>query len=291
MNISADSVKELRERTGAGMMDCKKALSDCEGDMNKAIESLRKHGLAKAAKKAARSAAEGLVGQFIINDKLIAMADVNCETDFVCKTDEFQNFVKNVTAHVAKTNPENMETLLASSMNGKKISDIQTEMVAKIGENIGVRRFAVKKIGDGKTKAGCYVHAGSKIGVIVIFTDPSGKLNDTAARDVAMHVAAMSPAHIRRSEVSKEFIAKEKEVFQAQMAQEKKPPEVMEKIIEGKLNKYLSEICLEDQVFIRDPSGKMTVSQMLKVVDPSVKISEFVRFQVGEGVEKKKQEA
>ncbi|MBI2974195.1 MAG: translation elongation factor Ts [Deltaproteobacteria bacterium] len=260
MNISADSVKELRERTGAGMMDCKKALSENSGDINKAIESLRKHGLAKAAKKASRSASEGLVCQFV-SDKLIVMADVNCETDFVCKTDEFQNFVKNVTAHIAKTNPENMEALLASSMNGKKLSD------------------------------GCYVHAGSKIGVIVIFEDPSGKLSDTAARDVAMHVAAMNPTYVRKSDISKEFIAKEKEVFQAQMAEEKKPPQVMEKIIEGKLNKYLSEICLEDQIFIRDPSGKTTVAQMLKTADASVKIREFVRFQVGEGVEKKKQEA
>ncbi|MBI2092673.1 MAG: elongation factor Ts [Deltaproteobacteria bacterium] len=290
MNISADSVKELRERTGAGMMDCKKALSENSGDINKAIESLRKHGLAKAAKKASRSASEGLVCQFV-SDKLIVMADVNCETDFVCKTDEFQNFVKNVTAHIAKTNPENMEALLASSMNGKKLSDIQTEMVAKIGENIGVRRFAIKKAGEGKTKTGCYVHAGSKIGVIVIFEDPSGKLSDTAARDVAMHVAAMNPTYVRKSDISKEFIAKEKEVFQAQMAEEKKPPQVMEKIIEGKLNKYLSEICLEDQIFIRDPSGKTTVAQMLKTADASVKIREFVRFQVGEGVEKKKQEA
>lgn len=280
MTISAETVKELRERTGAGMMDCKRALSDSGGDMEKAIDSLRKAGLAKAAKKASRSASEGLVCLKIDND-VITMVEVNCETDFVCKTDDFQSFVKNVTNHVSATKPADMDALLASQMNGKKLNDLQTELVAKIGENLGIRRFAIKKAGAG-IKVNNYVHAGSKIGVVALFEDPNNKLTDAAAKDVAMHVAAMNPQFVRRGDVPEDVIAREKEVFKGQMANEKKPPQVLEKIIEGKLNKYLSEICLEDQIFIRDAQGKQSVGNMLKALDPAIKIKEVVRFQVGE---------
>lgn len=283
MNISAETVKELRERTGAGMMDCKRALCDCSGDIEKALDSLRKQGLAKAAKKASRTASEGLVAE-VVDNNLVAMVEVNSETDFVCKTDEFQKFVKDVAAHVAKTAPKDMDALLAGTMNGKKIADIQTEMVARIGENIGVRRFMVKKF-DGKAlKIGCYTHAGSKIGVVVLFNDPNGKLSDVAAKDTAMHVAAMNPQYVRKGDISEAVIAREKEIFKGQMANEKKPPEVLEKIIAGKLNKYLSDICLEDQLFIRDATGKQSVGQMLKQLDSSVKIMEFIRYQVGEKI-------
>ena len=283
MNITADTVKELRDRTGAGMMDCKKALSDSKGDMEKAIDFLRKQGLAKAATKAARTASEGLVA-IIVQDNMIVMTEVSCETDFVCKTDEFQNYVKDMTNHVVKTKPKNIDELLNSWMNGRKIADIQTEMIAKIGENLGAKRFTIKNT-DGKAiRESHYVHAGSKIGVVVLFDDPAGKLTSDAGRDVAMHVAAMNPQYVRKSDVSEAIIAREKEVYLAQMANEKKPKEVLEKIIIGKLNKYLSEICLEDQVFIRDPSGKETVSQMLRKLDGAIKIKEFVRYQVGEKI-------
>lgn len=281
MNISADVVKELRERTGAGMMDCKRALVDCSGDIEKAIDNLRKAGLAKAAKKASRNASEGLIGS-VVTPTAITMVEVNCETDFVCKTDEFQKYVKDLTDLVANSKPANLEGLLNSNLHGKKIADIQTEMVARIGENIGARRFITKNFDGNATKASIYVHAGSKIGVTVLFDDPNNKLTDTASKDVAMHIAAMNPTYIRKTDVAETTIAREKEVFSAQMANEKKPPEVLAKIIEGKVNKYLSEVCLDDQIFVRDPSGKQTVSQMLKTVDSAIKVKEFIRYQVGE---------
>lgn len=287
MNISAETVKELRERTGAGMMDCKKALADNSGDMEKAIDSLRKAGLAKAAKKATRAAAEGLIG-VSISPNSVTMVEVFCETDFVCKTDQFQAFVKNVTEHVTKTNPKDMDALLASTMGGKKLGDFQTELVATIGENLGVKRFVTKNFDGKNVKMGNYMHAGNKIGVVAIFDDPANKLTPDAARDVAMHVAAMNPQFIRKSDVSEDVLVREREVYKAQMANEKKPPQILDKIIEGKLSKYLSEICLEDQIFVRDATGKQTVSQMLGALDKSIKIKEVVRYQVGEGVEKKK---
>ncbi len=282
MTITAEVVKDLRERTGAGMMDCKRALAETGGDMEKAIESLRKAGLAKAAKKAGRTASEGLIGELATANS-ITMVEVACETDFVCKTDQFRNFVTNVTSHVSKMNPKDMDALLQSSFEGKKLIDVQNSMVATIGENLGVRRFAVKKFDGKATKGYSYVHAGSKIGVIAIFDDPNNKLTETAGKDVAMHVAAMNPQFVRRSDVSTDVIEKEKEVYKAQMAKENKPPEVLEKILIGKVNKFLSEVCLEDQIFIRDTTGKQSVSGMLKALDPSIKIKEVVRLQVGEG--------
>jgi len=283
--ITAETVKELRDRTGAGMMDCKRALSDAAGDMEKAIDALRKSGLVKAAKKASRAAAEGLLGNIETNDHSI-LVDVTCETDFVCKTDDFRNFVKKITDHVAAAKPADMDALLASNFEGKTVQDTLTELVAKIGENIGIRRFVVKNTQG--IKAATYIHAGSKIGVIVTFDDPNNKLTNEVARDVAMHVAAMNPVAIRKSDVPADVIEREKEVFIGQMANEKKPAEVMAKIIEGKINKYLADICLEDQIFVRDTTGKLTVASMLKALDGSIKIREIVRYQVGEGIEKKK---
>ncbi|OGQ48263.1 MAG: translation elongation factor Ts [Deltaproteobacteria bacterium RIFCSPLOWO2_02_FULL_47_10] len=281
MNITAETVKELRDRTGAGMMDCKRALGETGGDLEKAIDCLRRQGLAKAAKRAGRSASEGLVGSLVAKDSII-VTEVNCETDFVCKTDEFQKFSKEITAHVANTNPKDMDALLNSTMHGKKVKDLQTELIAKIGENLGVRRFVVKDISGKNVKHSQYIHPGSKIGVAVIFDDPDGKLTDEAGRNVAMHVAAMNPQFVRKSDVPEAVLAREKEVFLGQLASEKKPPQVLEKIVVGKLAKYLSEICLEDQIFVRDPAGKQTVQQMLTSAAPKVTIKEFIRYQVGE---------
>lgn len=281
MTISADVVKDLRERTGAGMMDCKRALADAGGDMEKAIDALRKSGLAKAAKRSGRTAAEGLIGEMVSANTTI-LVEVNCETDFVCKTDEFRNYVKNITEHVSKTQPKDMDVLLASTFNGKKLSDLETDMVSKVGEKLGVRRFVIKHHDGKTTKAFSYLHAGSKIGVIAVFEDPNNKLTESIGKDVAMHVAAMNPQFVRKSDVPETVIAQEKEIYKAQMATEKKPPEVLEKIILGKVNKFLSEVCLEDQIFVRDTTGKQSVSSMLKALDPAIKIKEIVRMQVGE---------
>jgi len=282
MAITAETVKELRDRTGAGMMDCKRALAENSGDIEKALESLRKQGIAKAATKAARVAAEGLIGNYATPNS-ITLVEVNCETDFVCKTDEFQKFVKDLAEHVFKTAPADLNTLLAGTFGGKKLEDYQKELVAKIGENLGVRRFATKKF-DGTAKGVQYIHAGSKIGVVAVFEDPSNKLTTEAGRDVAMHIAAMNPQYVRKSDVPESIIAKEREICLAQMVNEKKPQAILEKIVDGKVNKYFGEVCVEDQVFVKDTAGKQTVAQMLKAIDPSLKIKEFVRFQVGEGV-------
>lgn len=283
MNISSETVKELREKTGAGMMDCKRALVETSGNMEKALDQLRKQGLVKAANRSTRIAAEGMISMAVDGDA-ITMVEVNCETDFVCKTDDFQNYVKSITLHIIKTKPASIDALLSSSMNSQKISDTQTALVAKIGENIGVRRFAIKT----GVKKGTYIHAGSKIGVVVTFDDPSNKLTNEIARDVAMHVAAMDPQYVRKTDVPESFIAKEKKLYAEQVANEKKPAEVLEKIIAGKLNKNLADICLEDQLFVKDPLGKQTVAQMLKGCDPQIKIKEFVRYQVGEGMKSTK---
>lgn len=283
MNITAETVKELRDRTGAGMMDCKRALAATNGDIEKALDDLRKQGLAKAASKSARKAAEGLIGKHADNTS-VTFVEVNCETDFVCKTDDFQNFVKDITEYIVKTKPASLEALLAADFHGKKLEDYQKALVAKIGENLGVRRFITKTFDGKATKGITYIHAGSKIGVVVVFEDPAGKLTEEVGRDVAMHVAAMNPHFTRKEEVPADVIAREKDVYRAQMAAEKKPPQVLEKIIEGKVNKYFSEICLEDQIFVKDTTGKQSVNQMLKAVDPAIRIKEFVRYQVGEGV-------
>ena len=287
MSISPSMVKELREKTGAGMMDCKKALSESNGDLEAAVEFLRKKGISTAAKKAGRTAADGLIGTFVSDDaKLAVMVEVNCETDFVTKLEDFQDFVKKVPMVVRDSNPANLDDLMGAPYEGTTVKDAQTGLVAKIGENLGVRRFAKVKV-DGSGKLANYVHAGSKIGVIVAFDDPAGKLDETTAREVAMHVAAMNPRYVNRDDVPESVIAKEKEIMMAQMADVKKPPEILEKIVTGKMGKVFTEICLEDQIYVRDPDGKATVKGWLEKVDKGIKIQSFERLQVGEGVEKK----
>jgi elongation factor Ts len=287
MTISPNTVKELREKTGAGMMDCKKALTEAKGDIEAAIEVLRKKGISTAAKKAGRTAADGLIGSFMSRDsKLAVLVEVNCETDFVTKTEDFQNFVSTVTNLVRDLNPTSLDQLLSAPFGKSTVKDAQTALVAKIGENLGVRRFARVKV-EGGGKLATYVHAGSKIGVIVAFEDSSDKLAGITAREIAMHVAAMSPRYLRRDDVPESVIEKEKEIMLAQMANLKKPPEIMEKIVDGKIGKVFTEICLEDQIYVRDPEGKATVGQWLGKIDKSIKIKSFERLQVGEGIEKK----
>lgn len=287
MDISASMVKELREKTGAGMMDCKNALSESKGDMEAAFELLRKRGIALAAKKAGRTAADGLIGSYIGDgNSLGVLVEINCETDFVTKTEHFRGFVDRITDIVREKDPRDLDALFSINHGGKTVRDIQTEVVAKIGENIGVRRFERVSV-DGKRKLAQYIHAGSKIGVMVVFSDPNGKLDDTTAREIAMHVAAMHPQYVRRDEIPAPVIAKEKEIMLAQMGDVKKPPEILEKILSGKIGKFYTEVCLDDQIYVRDPDGKASVGGWLKKIDGSIRIDSFTRLQVGEGIEKK----
>jgi elongation factor Ts len=268
-------------------MDCKKALGEASGNMEEAVEILRKKGISTAAKKAGRTAADGLVGVFIDGDgKSGTIVEVNCETDFVTKLEDFQNFVGDVAKIVDEKKPTDLDALMETEYEGKTVKDAQTALVAKIGENLGVRRFFRVEADDAQKLAN-YIHAGSKIGVIVKFTDPAGKLDETTAREVAMHVAAMHPQYVSKEEVPESVIAKEKEIMLAQMNDVKKPPEILDKIITGKMGKLFTEICLNDQVFVRDPDGKSTVSKWLNKIDGGITIDSFVRVQVGEGVEKR----
>jgi elongation factor Ts len=288
MGITSEMVKDLREKSGAGMMDCKAALKETNGDPVAAMEYLRKKGITTAAKKAGRAAADGLIGAFLSTDaKLGVLVEVNCETDFVTKLEDFQGYVQKLTELVREAAPKDLDNLLAAKLGSTTVRETQTALVAKIGENLGVRRFTRVAV-DGAKKLAQYIHAGSKIGVIVAFDDPQGKLDMTTAREIAMHVAAMHPQYVRRDEIPQEVVAKEKEIMLAQMGDMKKPPEVMEKIVLGKIGKFFTEVCLEDQLYVRDPDGKATVGAWLKKIDGAITIASFVRLQVGEGVEKKK---
>lgn len=288
MSITPAQVKDLREKTGAGMMNCKKALSEAGGDMEKAHEILRKKGISLAAKKQSRVAAEGIIGRYFSDDGTTGvLLEVNCETDFVTKTPDFTDYVKFITGLVKEHDPQDIEVLLAMSHNGSTIKDLETQLVAKIGEKLGVRRFVRWAVNGSQKKLAQYIHAGDKIGVMVSFNDPSGKLDSNKAKDVAMHIAAMSPQYVKREDIPGNVLEKEKEIIRAQIGDQKKPPEILEKIVNGKLQKFCSDICLNDQIFVRDPDGKLTVAKALKQIDPAIEVKEFVRFQVGEGIEKK----
>lgn len=279
--ITAALVKELRERTGAGMMDCKKALSAVEGDMDKAIDFLREKGLAAAAKKAGRIAAEGVVGSFISADgKIGAVVEVNCETDFVAKTDNFKALVEKIAAHIVATKPADLEALMASELDGQTVEALVTASVAKIGEKISVRRFALYEAPEGVVAA--YIHGGGKIGVLVEFKGGNAEL----AKDVAMHIAAANPAYLDRTQVPAAELEHEKEVLSEQAKNEGKPEKIIEKMVLGRINKYYKEVCLIDQEFVKDPD--QSVGKLLKANDAEVLA--FTRFQLGEGIEKKQED-
>ena len=288
--ITAKMVQELREKTGAGMMDCKKALNETGGDMEKAIEHLRKQGMASAGKKAGRLASEGLV-DVAVEGSVAAIVEVNSETDFVAKTPDFQNFVKSLAQHVAKQKPASVEALLQQTPAGAAANyEILTkELVAKIGENISIRRFSVLQAGP-KEKFGSYLHMGNKIGALVKVEGDSTKLNPDLLKDLAMHVAAAAPRFVHREQIPEDVKAKEREIYLAQLAESGKPKEMLEKIVEGKIGKFASEVCFQEQMFIKDPTGKKSVSKHLQENDPSGKVVEFVRFQVGEGMAKKEED-
>ncbi len=279
MSITASMVKELRERTGSGMMECKKALVDAKGDMETAIEQMRKSGLAKADKKSARTAAEGRVGVKVSTDgKVAAMVDINCETDFVSKGDEFGAFVDAVAEALLQSNIENIDQLLAMKLaDGSSVDEVRRSLIAKLGENITIRRF--EKFAT-KGGTGCYSHGGS-IGVIVELS----KVDSELAKDVAMHVAASKPLYVSEDQVPTEMIQKEQEIFTAQAEDSGKPAEIIEKMIGGRVKKYLADITLVGQPFIKD--DKVTVGKLVTGKDTAV--LRFSRFEVGEGIEKKEE--
>jgi len=277
--ISATMVKELRERTGAGMMECKKALTESQGDLDLAVENMRKSGLAKADKKAGRVAAEGRIA-IEVSEQAVAMVEANCETDFVANGDEFGGFAAAVAKAVLAKYPADMAALNDAPLTGGETVDVaRRNLVAKIGENMTVRRFELYRAQD--TVLGSYVH-GTRIGVLVELKGGDARL----AKDIAMHVAASRPLCVKPSEVSAEVLDKEREIIRAQSADSGKPAAIIEKMVEGRLKKFLAEVTLIGQPFVKDPD--VTVEKLLATSGADV--LRFARFEVGEGIEKKQED-
>ena len=295
MAITAGMVKELREMTGAGMMDCKKALTETNGDMDAAVEFLRKNGQAKAEKKAGRIAAEGIVKTVVRDDKVAAIVEVNSETDFVAKNDEFQGFVEAVVNQVADNDPADMDAFMAepwAADTSKTVKDALVEKIAVIGENLNIRRFERVVAENGCVVS--YIHGGGRIGVLVVAdTDVVNDEIKTCLKNVAMQVAAMSPKYVSRDEVSQEFMDHEKEILLAQAKKEnpEKPDNIIEKMIIGRLNKEMKEYCLLDQVYVQDSDLTVAkyVDKVAKENNANVTVKKFVRFETGEGIEKKEE--
>jgi elongation factor Ts len=284
MSISATMVKELREKTSAGMMDCKKALEETQGNFEAAVEWLRKKGLSNAAKKAGRVAAEGAVFAQVQNNVGIVV-EINSETDFVARNDGFRAFVKNIGDHIVAT--KSMEDLLDQvcyKNNSQKIADLIKENIATIGENLVIRR-SQKYEGSANTLVHTYVHGEGKIGVLLeISGDPGSQDARNYAQDVALHIAAMNPMAVSSDQMPADVVAKEKEILKAKALEQGKKPEMLDKIVEGQIRKFLAESCLLDQAFVKNPDIK--VSEHLKA--GGVQMKRFVRFELGEGIEKKK---
>jgi len=275
-NITAQMVKELRDRTGAGMMECKKALVESEGNMDKAIETMRKAGQAKADKKSSRIAAEGVV-TLVMKDGYANMIEINCETDFVAKDENFLEFVKVISDASIDSYKENLEDFMNSkNASGKTIEETRLELVSKIGENVKIRR--IKSIDGKDSYLGHYMH-GSKIGVVVTLE----KENDELAKDICMHIAAMKPSALNANDISKNDLEKEREIYMAQAKESGKPENIIQKMVDGKIKKYISEVTLVDQTFVKD--NDITISELLKKNDNNV--LSFHRMEVGEGIEKK----
>ena len=283
MAVTAKLVKELREKTGAGMMDCKKALEECAGDLEKAFDWLREKGIAKAAKKADRIAAEGLTA-FYVEGNRAAIVEVNSETDFVAKNQEFKDLVSDIAKCVCINKPATMEEALACDLNGKSIENTVVDATAKIGEKLSFRRFDVIEKAENQA-FGAYSHMGGKISALVLLTDTT----DEVARDIAMHVAASAPQYVDRSQIPAEVLEREHEVLKQQALEENKnaakpkPEQIIVKMVEGRLNKNLSEICLVDQAFIKDPDQKVG-----KYIGKG-KIENMDRYLVGEGMQKREE--
>ncbi|MGE6631428.1 translation elongation factor Ts [Bacillus sp. NPDC077027] len=281
MAITAQLVKELRQKTGAGMMDCKKALTETDGDIEKAIDLLREKGIAKAAKKADRIAAEGLT--IIKTDgNTGVILEVNSETDFVAKNEGFKTLLNDLADHLLAAKPATVEEALASKMeNGSTVEEYITSAIAKIGEKITLRRFSILTKED-NAAFGAYLHMGGRIGVLTVL---NGTTDEELARDIAMHVAAVNPKYISRDQVSEEEANREREVLTQQALQEGKPENIVAKMVEGRLNKFFEEICLLDQAFVKNPDEK--VKKVLSAKNATVQNS--VRYEVGEGIEKRQE--
>ena len=295
-NITSQMVKELREMTQAGMMDCKKALVEADGDMDKAVEWLREKGLAAAAKKAGRIAAEGVVASYITDDaKIGVVVEVNCETDFVAKTDNFINFSKNVAKHIAYANPADIDALMNQKFvddETKTITDLVSDATVSIGEKISIRRFARYAIENGAVES--YIHMGGKIGVLLkVENDNVETLNNdtfkTFYHDVALQIAAAKPSYVRKEEVPSENLAKEREILRAQALNEGKPEKIVDKMVDGRIQKYYKEVCLIEQPFVKDgdKSINQLTAEVAKEIGANINIVSFERFERGEGIEKR----
>ena len=293
--VTAAMVKELRERTNAGMMDCKKALLAADGDMDKAIDWLREKGLAQAAKKASRVAAEGVVAQYVTPCGCTGViVEVNCETDFVAKTDNFAAFANNVAKHIAKANPADVDELMNQKFvddETKTISDLVSEATVAIGEKISVRRFARFQT---EGVIATYIHMGGKVGVLVeVATSEEGKNNEDVkqfAHDLSLQIAAAKPEAVRREEVDSEKLEKEREIQRAKALEAGKPEKIVDRIVDGQIEKYYKEVCLLDQQFVKDPdkSIKGLMAEVSKAAGAPLDVVRFVRFERGEGIEKRK---
>ena len=292
MAFSAQDVKKLREMTSCGMMDCKKALTETDGDMDKAVEFLREKGLATAAKKAGRIASEGMVDAIVFDDGVAVAVEVNSETDFVAKNEEFKSFVRALATVIAKENPADVDALKELKIDSSQtVADALTEKIATIGENMNIRRFARF---DGVNTA--YVHAGGKIGVLVNFNvaDKSKADTDefkTMARDVALQITSMNPEYVCESEIPADRVQKETDILKAQALNEGKPEAIVEKMVVGRIKKFFKEICLVDQVFVKDQDttvGKY-VESVAKSLGTEISIAKFARLEKGEGLEKKEE--
>ncbi|MGG7097514.1 translation elongation factor Ts [Clostridium sardiniense] len=289
--ITAKSVKELRDKTGAGMMDCKKALTETNGDVEKAVEVLREKGLAAAAKKAGRVAAEGIVKTFVSEDnKKASIVEVNCETDFVAANEEFVGFAENVAELVANTSVETVEELLNEKLGDATVQETLTALVAKLGENMTVRRFERLALDNGAIES--YIHGGGRIGVLVeVSTEGDANVAKEVAKEVCMQVAAANPLFLNRDSVDQEALEKEKEIYRVQALNEGKPEKIVEKMVMGRIQKYFKEVCLIDQVWVKD--GDKTITKLLeeksKEAGAPMTITKFVRFERGEGIEKKEE--
>jgi elongation factor Ts len=292
--ITAAMVKDLREQSGAGMMDCKKALAECDGDMDAAFELLRKNGAAKAEKKASRIAAEGIC-KVVVEGNTAVVLEVNSETDFVAKNEKFQTYVEKVANQILKSDVTTIDELLAQPWaedSSKTVNDVHVEMVATIGEKLSLRRFE-KVTSDGFVVS--YTHGGGRIGVIVDMAGAESDAAKEAATNLAMQIAALNPKYVSRDEVSADYIAHEKEILLAQIMNDpkesQKPEKVINGMIEGRVSKELKEICLLDQVYVKAEDGKQTVAKYLEQVSKEtgseLSIKRFVRFETGEGLEKK----
>ncbi len=281
--ITAQQVKELREKTGAGMMDCKKVLTETDGDMEKATELLRERGITKAAKKSSRIAAEGLVDSYVSEDgKVGAVVEINAETDFVAQNTDFKQFVKDVVKQIALNNPKDVEELLAQpsiAEEGKTVQEALTNKIATIGENMTIRRFARYESENGLVAS--YIHGEGKIGVLVEMENADIEL----AKDVCMQIAAAKPEYLSREDVPQERVDKEMEILKIQAMNEGKPEAIAEKMVQGRIGKFYSDICLVDQEFVKNPD--MKISELLK--QKGAKVVAFARLERGEGIEKKEE--